>query len=238
MKVTLIFLISIFALSYTATFGQAQTNTQKKNQIEFSTGYNSGFLKNLSFAPVARYDYNGLNHQLKYTRTTRNQKLFEVQLDYLDSELKSDVIPEPNTPYSKLVLNFSSLKRVYNKSKLAIHVGLQSQTNVSSYFQWRHYDFQQKFGIAGRFTFQVDEKKSLSSKLTVPFMMWRTSTFEEKLYSLKSYQSVLWNTEYKYSLSNSFDVKATYNFNYDRLQISNAYRELQHQINLGINYKF
>ena len=68
--------------------------------------------------------------------------------------------------------------------------------------------------------------------------MWRTATFEENAYSLGRYQSILWNTTYKYELSKHFDVKATYNFNYDRLQISSAYRELQHQLNVGINYKF
>ena len=111
-------------------------------------------------------------------------------------------------------------------------------SNVSSFNEWKQYDFQQKLGIAGRFTYQIDEKQSLSSKLTIPLVMWRTSTFEENFYSLNSFQNVLWNTEYKYTLSNHFDAKVDYNFNYARLQISNAYRELQHQISLGINYKF
>jgi len=68
--------------------------------------------------------------------------------------------------------------------------------------------------------------------------MLRVSDFDTNVYSLNRYQSVLWSTEYKYKLSNHFDMKVNYNFNYDRLQISNAYRELQHQINLSINYKF
>lgn len=236
MKIKLLFIISIFVLSFSSV--SAQSNIEKKNQLEFSTGYNSGSLKNLTFAPVSSYDYNGLNHRLKYVRTNKKGNLFEVQLDYLNSELKSDLIPILNADYSKIVLNISYLKRVYNKNKFAMHVGLQSQTNVTSYIQWQAFDFQQKLGIAGRFTFQVDKKQSLSSKLTIPFVMGRTSTFDENIYSLNSFQSVLLNTEYKYTLSNHFDMKVNYNFNYDRIQTSNAYRELQHQISLGINYKF
>jgi len=141
MKTKLFFLISILALSYTTAFAQTETNTKKKNQLEFSTGYNSGFLKNLAFAPVSRYDYNGLNHQLKYVRTSKKENLFEIQLDYLSSELKSDAIPVLNADYSKIALNFSYLKRVYNKNKLAIHIGLQSQTKTwnswSFYFSGR-----------------------------------------------------------------------------------------------------
>lgn len=237
MKIRLLFLISIFTLSFTTIFAQIETKV-KKNNFEFSTGYNSGSLKNLAFAPVSRYDYNGLNHRLKYVHTSNTENIFEVQLDYLSSELKSDLIPVLNADYSKIVLNFSYLKRIYDKNKFRIHVGLQSQTNVTSYIQWKLYDFQQKLGLAGRFTFKIDEKQSISSNLTIPFVMWRTSSFEENLYSLNNFQSVLWNTEYKYTLSNHFDVKVNYNFNYDRLQISNAYRELQHLINLGINFKF
>ena len=238
MKTKLLFVISVFALSYATVSAQIKTNTKKKNELEFSTGYNFGSLKNLTFAPVSRYDYNGLNHELKYVHTSTKENLFEIQLAYLKSEFKSDLIPILNADYSKIVLNFSYLKQVYTKNKFAIHIGLQSQTNVSSYIQWQAFDFQQKLGIAGRFTFQVDQKQALSSKLTIPFILWRTSTFEENFYSLDSFQSVLWNTEYKYTLSNHFDVKATYNFNYDRLQVSNAYRELQRQVSLGINYKF
>lgn len=237
MKIKPLFLIFISILFYSTVSGQTQNST-KKNNLEFSSGYNSSSLKNLAFAPVSRYDYSGLNYQLKYTRTGKKEGFFEVQLEYLNSELKSDLLPILNADYSKIVLNFSYLKRVYNKNKFTVHAGLQTQSNVSSYFQWNSYDFQQKLGLTGRFGFQIDEKQSLSSKLTIPFVMWRTSTFEENLYSLSSYQSILWNTEYKYALSRHFDVKVNYNFNYDRLQISNAYRELQHHINLGINYKF
>lgn len=232
----LLLLISSFTFSYSAVF--AQTPSTKKNSLEFSTGYNSGFLKNLVFAPVARYEYSGLNYQLKYVRTTKKEKLFEVQLDYLNSELESDVIPALNADYSKIVLNFSALKRVYNKNRFTVHAGLQTQTNLSSYLNWRQYDFQQKLGLSGRFTFQIDEKQTIASKLTLPFAMLRISSFDETVYSLDKYQSVLWSLEYTYSLSDHFDVKASYNFNYDRLQVPNAYRELQHQINLGIIYKF
>lgn len=237
MKTKPLFLILILTLIHYTGFSQTQSIT-KKNSLEFSTGYNLGSLKNLSFAPVARYDYSGLNYQLKYTRTTKRDKLFEVQLGYLVTELETNIIPEPNPQYSKIVLNFSSLKQVYKNEKLKIYLGLQTQTNVSSFYDWKQYDFQQKLGIAGRLSFQVDEKQSLSSKVTIPFVMWRTSTFEESFYSLGKYQSVLWSIDYRYTLSNSFDVKASYYFNYDRLQISNAFRELQHQIYLGINYKF
>jgi hypothetical protein len=232
-----IILSLIFLLSISKTFAQADS-IPKKNSIEFSTGYTIGYLKNLTFAPVSRYDYNALNYQLKYTRITKREKLFEMQLDYLNSELETNIIPEPNPQYSKIVLNISSLKEIYKNEKLKIHLGLQTQTNVSSFNEWKQYDFQQKLGIAGRFTFHIDDKQSVSSKLTIPVVMWRTSTFEESFYSLGKYQSVLWSTDYSYMLSNRFDLKASYIFNYDRLQISNAFRELQHQINLGINYNF
>lgn len=232
-----IILSLIFLLSISYTFAQ-EDSIPKKNSLEFSTGYTNGYLKNLSFAPVARYDYNTLNYQLKYTRITKREKLFEVQLDYLNSELETNIIPEPNPQYSKIVLNLSSSKQIFKNERLKIYLGLQTQSNISSFYDWKQYDFQQKLGIASRFTFEIDNKQSLSSKLTIPLVMFRTSTFDENFYSLGKYQSALWTTEYRYTISKILDIKANYIFNYDRLQISNAFRELQHQINLGINYKF
>ncbi len=245
-----IYIFAFFCISSLYLNAQDKINTKKKNQLELSTGYNFGALKNLTLAPLSRYEYNGLYHQLKYTRTTTKENLFEVKLGYLNSELTSDLIPELNVPYySKIVLDFSYLKRVLDTDRFSIHAGLQTQTNISSFSKFGLkadlfsrkddvFDFQQKLGITGRFKFKINERQSMSSTLTLPFLMWRTSTFEENFYSLNRYQSIFWSTEYTYKLSNHFDVKASYNFNYDRLQISNAYRELQHQINLGVNFKF
>ena len=90
----------------------------------------------------------------------------------------------------------------------------------------------------GRVTYQSGEKQYLSSKLTLPVMLLRVTNAEGKFYTIDNYQSVLWELEYGYKLSNHFNVKAVYNFNYARLQVPSAYRELQHQLNLSINYKF
>ncbi|MEP3209577.1 MAG: hypothetical protein ABJN95_10330 [Maribacter sp.] len=237
MNIKLLVPLSILALSSSTAVSQTVTDT-RQNSLEFSSGYTIGAIKNLSFAPVVRYDYNALNHQFKYVRKTKKDKRFEVQLDYLDTNLKSETIPALNASYAKVVLNFSYLRPVYTKSRWTIHAGLQAQTNVSGYNDWQAYDAQQKFGLAGRFAYQIDQRQYLTSKLTIPFFMLRVATFEDSTYSLGRYQGVWCNTEYKYSLSKHFDIKAIYNFHYDRLQISDAYRELQHQLNLGIQFKF
>ncbi len=237
MQTKLLLLITFFTLSYSTTIAQTFSDS-KQNSLELSSGYTFGALKNLSFAPVVRYDYNALNHQLKYVRTTNKNKLFEVQLDYLNTDLNSETIPALNASYSKVVLNFTYLRPVYTKNKFSIHAGLQAQTSLSAYNEGQAEDGQQKFGLAGRFAYQIDQRHSLSSKLTIPFFIWRVATFEDGTYSLGKYQGLFWNLEYKYSLSKHFDVKANYTFNYNRLQISDAYRELQQQLNLGVNFKF
>ena len=238
MKIKLLSIISIFALSYTTGFSQRETNI-KKNNLQFSTGFNSGSLKNLEFAPVSRYDYNGLVYKLNYERTSKNENLFEIQLDYLSSELESDVSPILNADYSKIGLGFSYLKHIYNKNAFSIHLGLQSQTSASLYFNSNYYVADQEFGIASRFTYQLNKKQYLTSKMTIPVALLRvTENSGFNTYSLNRYQSALWDLEYGYSLSNNFDIKLNYDFKYNRLQISNAFRELQHQLNLGINYKF
>lgn len=224
---------------------QSQT-TQKKNQLEFSVGNNFGYLKNLEFAPVAMYEYEGLVYKLNYTRTSKNENLFEVKLDYLSSEIKTDKLSNLNTDYAKAGMGFSYLKQIYNKDKFAVHLGLQSQTNTSIYHNPNtsafnnddYYTLHQEFGATGRFSYQLNDKHYLSSKLTLPIVLLRVTNAEGKFYALDKYQSILYDLEYGYRLSNHFEVKAVYNFNYARLQVPSAYREMQHQLNLGINYKF
>ncbi len=237
MKIKLLLLISISILF--CTIGYAQT-TKKKNQIEFSMGYNSGSLKNLELAPVAQYDYNGLAYKLNYERTSKKQNIFEVALNFLGkTALKTGTLSNFNTEILKAGLDFSYLKQFYNKNSLSIHLGLQSQTNISFFYNKSDYiDFHQEFGIASRFKYQLNEKQYLTSKITIPFILGRVTDADANLYSFNRYQSVLWNLKYGYKLSERFDIKATYNFNYNRLQVPSAYRELQHQINIGINYKF
>ncbi|MCC9073263.1 hypothetical protein LNQ49_16925 [Flavobacterium sp. F-65] len=224
---------------------QSQT-IQKKNQLEFSVGNNFGFLKNLEFAPVVMYEYEGPVYKLNYTRTSKRENLFEVKLDYLTAGLKTDKLSNLNTDFAKVGLGFSYLKKIYKKDKFTVYAGLHSQTNTSIYSNPNtspfnngdYYTLHQEFGVAGRFGYQLNDKQYLSSKLTIPVLLLRVTNAESKFYALDNYQSVLWNLEYGYRLSNHSDVKAVYNFNYARLQVPSAYRELQHQLNLGINYKF
>ncbi len=237
MKIKRLLFISSFILFYANGFSQSETEP-KNNSIEFSTGYTSGALKNLEFAPVSRYDYHGLSYGLKYERTSKNQNLFEIQLDYLNTELKTDAIPQLNSNYSKIGLGFSYLKQIYNKEAFTIHFGLQSQTTGSLY-RGNYYIVDQEFGIAGRFTYRLNQRQYLTSKLSIPLVLMRLrGDFGLDAYTLNRYQSAVWNLEYGYTLSNHFDVNLSYDFKYNRLQIPNAFGELQHQINLGINYKF
>jgi hypothetical protein len=223
---------------------QSQT-TQKKNQLEFSVGNNFGFLKNLEFAPIVMHEYQGPVYKLNYTRTSKNKNLFEVEVDYLKAELKSDVLPNLNNDYAKVGMGFSYLKKIYYDDRFAVNLGLQSQTNISIYTnknttfnQGDYFTVHQEFGIAGKLSYQVTEKQYLASKFFFPIVLFRVTSAAGKFYALDNYQSVLWGLEYGYELSTHIDVKAKYNFNYSRLQAPAAYQELQHQLYLGINYKF
>lgn len=243
-KKQLLICLSIF--SFVISYSQ---NNETKNQLSFSIGYNSGALKNLGFAPVYRYNYNGLVYKLNYNRTTKKQKLFEIQLDYLSSELKSENIPILNANYEKIGLQISSLKKVTQKNSYTLHLGLQSQTNLSVYskktefdtkenFRVNFFDAKQSFGITSKFIYQLNKKQALSTKLTLPIVLLRLSSFDFNFLSLNKYQSILWNINYNYSISKSLDVTLGYDFNYERLQVPITFRELQYQFNIGLNYKF
>ncbi len=177
---------------------------------------------------------------MNYERASKKQNIFEVELDFLEkTALKTNRLSNFNTEILKAGLDFLYLKQLYDKNSLSIHLGFQSRSNVSFFFNKSDYiDIHQEFGIASRFKYQLNEKQYLTSKITIPFVLGRATNAYANLYSFNRYQSILWNLKYGYKLSERFDIKATYDFSYNRLQIPSAYRELQHQINIGINYKF
>ena len=97
-KLLLTILISVFF--YTIGFAQTQPNTDTNDKLEFSTGYNSGVLKNLEFAPVSRYNYTGLVHNLGYERINKNHNLFNIELNFLTAKAESDRIPTLDFDYT------------------------------------------------------------------------------------------------------------------------------------------
>ncbi len=239
MNIKLRYLILILIISFTSGFSQTKTDTQKNN-LEFSTGYTIGALKNLEIAPVSRYDYNGLIYKLSYQRSTKKEKIVGIRLDYLQSELKTGLIPALNLDYSKVGLNISYLKKVYVKNNFSLHLGLHSQSNISIYSKDNNYRsiVDQKISLASQFLYQINERQRLSSQLVIPTVLFRATHASSGIYSLHNYQSILFNLRYGYSLSNRFDTTLSYDFNYDRLQISNAFRELQYQLSIGLTFKF
>ncbi len=211
-----------------------------QNTLEFSVGYNSGALKNLEIAPVSRYDYSGPIYKLSYERNTKKNNFLKFQFDYLSSTLASDEIPALNLDYSKTGFQITYLKQIYNQKRFSIHLGLQSYTNSSTYTNPRESNqiFNQSIGIESRFSYQLSEKHTLSSRLVIPVILFRNTHVDNGVYSLDKYQSLQWNMYYSYAFCEHWGLKVGYDFNYDRLDIPSAFREVQYQLNLGVNYKF
>ncbi|MGK0386430.1 MAG: hypothetical protein ACI849_001046 [Patiriisocius sp.] len=120
-----------------------------------------------------------------------------------------------------------------------MHVGLKSYSNASIYSKNNESRtiLNQSFGVASKFSYQINETHRISSRVAIPFVLFRTTHASSGIYSLKQYQSISWNLEYNYAFSNRFDATLSYDFNYDRLQITSAFREVQQQLNFGLNFK-
>jgi len=236
-----LFCIFLFSMSFLSVNAQStEGNSRTKNKFKFTIGYNFGALKNLEIAPVSRYDYGGLVYEFGYERTTKKQNLFTIEFDYLESALETDIIPVLNLGYTKLGLGISYLKQIHNDDKFSAHLGLKSYSNLSTYSirNGQRDLLSQSFSLAGRFNYRINDKHSLFSELSIPFVFLRTTHTSSGIYSLNDYQSISWNIGYKYSISKRFDFALNYNFNYDRLQIRSAFREVQQQFGFGLIYKF
>ncbi len=233
-KLLVTFLIAY--LSFSTGFAQINPN----NTLEFSTGYNIGSLKNLEYAPLARYDYKGLVYKLGFERTTKKKNIFSVQFDFLQSELTSDLVPALNLDYDKIGLDVSYLKLAYGREKLSIYAGLHARSEVSIYAKeaYNRSVIDQSIGLGSQFSYKINKRQVLFSKLSVPIVIFRATNSDSGIYSFNRYQSILWNIGYTHALSDRNKFKLSYDFNYDRLQISNSFREVQYQFNLGLIFKF
>lgn len=230
-------LLAVALLFFLSDFN-AQSNF--KNTFEFSSGFNIGALKNLEIAPVSKYKYEGVVYKFGYQRNTKEDNLFTIQFDYLNVKLLSEVIPALNLDYAKTGMQVSYLKKIHNHNKSSIHLGLESFSNISTYksFHASNQVLNQSFGVQSQFSYQFTTKHFLYSKVSVPLLLFRVTHGKSGVYSLKEYQGVLWNFNYNYVLNDNWQFKASYDFNYDRLRIPTAFREVQYQLSFGVNYKF
>ena len=125
MKTKQLLSIIIFLFCFKNGFSQTEINSKEKNQLEFSTGYTFGSLKNLDLAPVARYDYSGIIYNLSHRRRSKKQNIFEVGLNFLnETALETERLPILNTEILKGGIDVSYLKKLYTNDALSIHLGL------------------------------------------------------------------------------------------------------------------
>lgn len=236
--------IALSLIGTLTCFGQT---TEKRNTASVIIGYNSAALKNLNFAPVYRYDYNGLVYGIQYARTTKRNRLFAAEYKRVSSTLKSKNIPALNADYATSRIGLTYLWRVVNKQPFQAHLGLQWQTVQSKYSvesatdpdtRLLIYDFQQKIGLGAQLSYQFAEKHGLQSKIGIPLMLLQIGYLDSDLYFLGGHKGILWDTKYTYTLNDKIDLTLLYSFTYDHIDSANTFKEAQFQTMAGFNFKF
>ncbi len=233
--ITSFFVLTTFAFSY----GQETKELRKKIRLEI--GYNSGALKNLDLAPVSKYNYTGTTLSVDYIYTTKKQNSYEIELKNLNSVLKSEAIDKLNIAYETMRFNLTYLKKIYSNTSLKINLGPSFQSVFSSYeIDKETYliEFQQQVGIAARVLYQFNNNQYISSKATIPLGILLLGNINNDLFGPKNYRGVSWSSMYGYTLSERFEVTLDYFFTYTHINIPSTYKEAQHQLAIGINYKF
>ena len=237
MKKKILFIIVIF---FANKKGITQNNTNFNHKIEYSTGINFGTLKDLEISPTSNFKYEDIIYKLGYIRITENEISFNLQLNYLSTELKANTSPELNMDYTQIGLNFSVLKQIYNKNYFQINLGFESYSNISVYAKNnnRKNVINQSFRIASEFTYQINNKQKLFAKIVIPRILFRVSPSYKDVLVLNRYLSLLYDVGYEYSFSDNLNLNFSYEFNYNELKLENDFKEVQYQLNLGVHYMF
>lgn len=227
-------LIIIILFFVTAANGQI---SESKKQLNVKIGYNQGLYKNLTLSPVVLYAFNNPFFEIGYLRKTKKNRLFDIHLKYWKSELKTDKTPALNLDYENVGLHLNYLFPIFNKNKLSIHTGIFSRTSLVGFGQIAG-EIQQKFALAGRLKYELNNKHTLFTQLSIPILYAIKGNLDFDFYSFRRYIGYNYNLSYAYKLSNKFDITLSYFSRYDKVESTNIFRELQNQFTLGINYNF
>ena len=245
-------------------FSQNDTIKTRKNQIGICAGYSQGFLKDPIFSNL-NYTENGYLVDLHFRHFTSNyNNLIEANVNFSSGKLKTNNIDFFTSSYILANVNLAYLRKLPNhKSQyFSSYLGVNYKTRVQ-YLDWNNqtaFSFIATHGLSVQTNlfYNIKTKHSIETALSIPVFQVlvrppyngidnfitdnQDNTFKliftGKPTSLNKYFAINWGTNYKYAISEQFELKLGYTLNYERVFETQEFIQLQNQIMTGINFKF
>jgi hypothetical protein len=259
--ITILTIFFCFALS---AFSQIETIKTRNNQIGICGGYNQGFIKDPIFSNL-NYTENGYLADLLYSHLTPNRNnLIKANVNFSSGKLKTNNIDFFTSSYILANINLAYLRKLPNhKSQyFSSYLGVNYMTRIQ-YLDWNNqtsFSFIATHGLSiqTNLFWNIKTKHSIETALSIPVFQVLVRPpyngidnfitdnqdntikliFTGKPTSLNKYVAINWETNYKYAISDQFDLKLGYTLNYERIFETQEFIQLQNQIMTGINIKF
>ncbi|MFM2269566.1 MAG: hypothetical protein RL757_3007 [Bacteroidota bacterium] len=149
-----------------------------------------------------------------------------------------------------------------DSEKLRVYVGGEYQTQVQ-YFDWKDlstFSYLATHGIAVKAlaTYQLNEKARVETAVTIPlfqslvrppyngideFVIANSDNYPKimltgDLSTVNKYAALDWQNKFYYQFSKRFDAVVSYNLRYQKVFDEQKFIQLNHQLSLGLNFKF
>lgn len=236
--------------------------TTPKNSLGLSGGISAGWLTDLNYSPL-NYKNNGSAFGLHYRRHTKKNYRLYANIELGLTTLKNDISNSFDADNYLANIEIGYLKPTnLPNDRLQLYVGGQYHTFLNTVF----FDGTESisfFGvhgvdIAGQLDYQVNEKSQLTMGLSIPvfgqlvrppYTGWNKFVQENEntpvvvmttgeWTSLNDYFGINWTLDYRYTLSQKWDLAAHYRFQYYQTDVLKESKIAANQLRVGLHYKF
>lgn len=255
-SVSTILLILFFSVN---AFAQ-QEESVPSNYLGIGVGYRFDNIKDTNFSPLNQKG-NSFFYSLFYERYSKN--ILKINVKYSDDILKSGPKNRLETSYYSASIGISYLKKITpNQQATNLYIGASYKLDIL-YMDWYDQDafsYVSANGLAinAAISKQLTPRAFIESTVSIPVIQFLSRPpyngldtyiienqdkplniiFNGKLSSFKQYKSINWNVNYRHELSNRFNWKVDYDFNFQKIEKEPTFTGLSNKISTSILYKF
>ncbi|WP_117885349.1 hypothetical protein [Aureibaculum luteum] len=231
-----------------------------KNYLGIGIGYRLDNLKDTNFSPLNQKG-GSFFYSVFYERHSKNIMKFNIK--YGDGILKSGRSDRLKTSYYAGSVGFTYLKNLStNQESANFYVGGSYNLDLL-YMDWFNQDafsYVSAHGLSMNVAVskQLAPRQYIESTVAIPVLQFLSRPpyngideyiienqdeplniiFAGKLTSLKAYKSIHWNVNYRYEISNNFNLKFDYDLNIQSVKTVNEFKNLSNRVSTSLLYQF
>ncbi len=258
-----IIILAFLSFCFCCTLSAQQTTPIRtsKSTLGLSAGYNYGWFKDTNYSPLI-YTSKGRLFALTYEHEGKKGNLFQAQLSYSGGEDTTPFSDSFMADFWQGDIELAWLKKLnVANPKTDLYLGGQYHfdLNMNIFIDTDYaftFLFAHRFELKTKLNHQINQKNSFHLSAAIPVASYVVrppytgydddlDANQDKYLKLVStngdwrtfnkYFAIKFNAGYNYQLTERIGTSINYDFNFQK---ESQFKQAQHQVKLGLNYKF